>query len=278
MSEGQPRSWTLLARLALAVVLSTVLSVSGMAQQRGDRSMHTFLQEPEPVQISHWAEGRHDLLLIVAIVNPMGPTLYGLDVLHRPGIPVPELVSFSLNPFDVRVQAHATVARDATRAQLAQLVTGDGRDFGVLKSGPPTLIFPNGQIDEAFRQVLRYHLGSTTNPFRTLDRLRRYPLRSYDRIMEEMDDGVVAARGRGQGRPSTTTSRPLSSSELTEYIDILTRPQHMRDELGSFATAWQGAIQFQIDSGNATLARSAMSWQALVPLLTTLTSPENQRR
>lgn len=240
--------------------------------------MLTFLPKPEPLSMGDLVEGRHDLLLIVAIVNPFGPTVYGLDVLQRPGRPRPELVSFSLNPFDVQVLAHATTVRDATRAQLAQAVTGSGQDFGVLNAGPPTLIFPNGQIDDAFLQVLRHKLGNTPDLFRTLDRLRRYPLRSYDRILEEMDGAAAIIRGRGAEPPSAAPKRPVNPTELTEYIDILTSPAHMRDELGSFLEAWKGAIQFQIDSGNATRARSAMSWEALVPVLTAISSPKNQRR
>lgn len=272
------RSRTPFARFALTIVLAVVWSVLGVAQQQGAPSMVTFLTEPEVVPVGDLVAGRHDLLLIVAIVNPMGPTVYGLDVLHRPGRPLPELVSFSLNPFAVTVLAHATVARDATRAELARLVVGGGRDFGVLKAGPPTLIFPNGQIDETFRQMLGHNLSNNTNPFATLERLRRYPLRSYDRIMEEMDDAAAAINERGAVRPSLTTSRLLSSAELTEYVNILTGRDHMRDELESFAMAWQGAIEFQIDNGNAALAKSAMSWQAVVPVLTAMTDPKNQRR
>jgi hypothetical protein len=250
-----------------------------LAQQNGTAPpILTFLPKAEPVPVDDLVAGRHDLLLIVAIVNPLGPTVYGLDVLQRQGRPRPELVSFSLNPFDVTVLAHATAAPDTTRAQLAQAVTEDGGGFGVLAAGPPTLIFPNAQIDEAFRQVLRYKLATTPNLFQMLDRLRRYPLRSYDRIMEEMDGAAATLTPRGAGQPTRAPSRPLNPAELTEYVGILSSPEHMRDELGSFAQAWQGAIQWQVDSGNATLARSAMSWQALIPVLTAMTSPENQRR
>ena len=36
----------------------------------------TFLPKAEPVPVDDLVAGRHDLLLIVAIVNPLGPTVY----------------------------------------------------------------------------------------------------------------------------------------------------------------------------------------------------------
>ena len=86
------RSRTPFARFALTIVLAVVWSVLGVAQQQGAPSMVTFLTEPEVVPVGDLVAGRHDLLLIVAIVNPMGPTVYGLDVLHRPGRPLPERI------------------------------------------------------------------------------------------------------------------------------------------------------------------------------------------
>jgi len=239
--------------------------------------MLSFLPTSKAVPVADLVAGRHDLLLLVAIVNPFGPTVYGLDVLQRSERSRPELVSFSLNPFNVTVLTHADVARHATRGQVAHLVTTNGRDFGFLKAGPPTLIFPNGQMDDVFLQVLGHHLSRRTDLFPTLDRLRRYPLRSYDRIMEEMGDRGGTLAERGDVRPSRT-SRPLTAAERTEYMSILTNTDHMRDELQSFATAWRGAIQFQADSGNADIAKSAMTWDAIVPILTAIASPKNQRR
>ena len=55
----------------LTLVLAMVWSVLGLAQQKGTApQILTFLPKAEPVPVDDLVAGRHDLLLIVAIVNP----------------------------------------------------------------------------------------------------------------------------------------------------------------------------------------------------------------
>lgn len=256
--------------IALLVVLAFA---AGAYAQPARGPVLTYLDSPEQLSLAEFARGRHNLLLMVAIVNPFGPTAYGLDVLQRPGRSGPELVSFSLNPFSVDIQLHARVVGTASRAQMADAVLGSGRDFSILDIGPPTLVFPTA-IDDPFVRVLHRNLAVPSDGFVSLDRLRRFPLRSFDRISEEVEDGLSAALKKP--RTSRAAQRRLTAAELKEYADILLAPAHMRDELGSFAKAWTGAIEFQ-QSGRTGLP-VALPWETLVPLVTAMTSPGATQR
>lgn len=261
----------------VAALLLALWSAVALAQQRTLRTdMLTLLPSPQPVTLADFTAGQHDLLLIVAVVNPFGPTVYGLDVVQRPGQSSRELVSFSLNPFSVTTAVQARVAAGASRAQLAQAAIDSGKDFGVLNAAAPTLVLPNIHIDDSFVKVLIYKLSRNADAFRSLDRLRRYPLRSYDRIMEEVDAGLANITG-GASSDRPAPSRPITPGELAEYADTLLTPAHMRDELESFVMAWQGAIEFQRGQGNAARVPVVLPWENLVPVITTLTSPASGR-
>ena len=75
-----------------------------------------------------------------------------------------------------------------------------------------------------------------------------------DRVSYEMSK---IAPNSGQ----SSKQRSPTDTQLSEILDHICNPEHIKQEFKGFNIAWTGAINFQKERGNVDLANNALSLQ-----------------
>ena len=103
-------------------------------------------------------------------------------------------------------------------------------------------------------------------PLSTLENLNQFPMNVMDRVSHEMSK---IAPNSGQ----STEKQSPTDTQVSEILDHICNPEHIKQEFKGFNIAWTGAINFQKERGNVNLANKhsvcgkSRSYLRLFPLM-----------
>ena len=61
-----------------------------------------------------------------------------------------------------------------------------------------------------------------------------------------------------------------SLEDIDAYLDLVLSGEHLLEEVKALATAWKGAIDFQVQQGSGELAKGALGSERFLPILVKL--------
>jgi hypothetical protein len=204
-------------------------------------------------------------LLVVGIVNPMGPTLTAVIVPGKlkAGNKL-SVIQLMLNPFS---QEAATVG---------QLVLGSKWRpsaiirplFGLPFGSCPTLLLPSIHLDANHSLSLHAEFLQGFEDARdVLQRVSQYLGNPWDRVSQEMNSAFAGVEKSAGG----ARFAPLNGDEATELAGLLLSEQHAKPELQSFLYAWGGSIKFRREQGLPAMADAAMSLETFQDIFLRIT-------
>ena len=204
-----------------------------------------------------------------AIVNPMGPTFMGFAI-GKSNSGDASLLFFSLNPFTQSAKEITTYNFDPLTIDLDLML----REFEIFSAidkflllqksnknefGTPTLLLGvlDANSEEAIKEERLISLSiirHSNDPLSTLQSLNQFPMNVMDRVSHEMSK-IAPNSGQSSEKQSPT------DTQVSEILDHICNPEHIKQEFKGFNIAWTGAINFQKERGNVNLANNALSLQ-----------------
>ena len=197
------------------------------------------------------------LVALGCIVNPYGPTIASLLLLHESNDWA--LYRLILNPFHQEL-TRLRAAKEEESASPNKIIEEQGLGL----TGTPTiLLFASARSDDEIFAGARQVALAVDDFGSTIDSLRRFPGNPWDRITEEVREAekkmveVVKQKKSNPTPPGKTKSkRKPTNHDIDDYLTITLK--NFKEELPAFCSAWNGSIELQKSSGNLELAKTAM--------------------
>lgn len=196
-------------------------------------------------------------LLLGAIVNPMGPTFFGVAAMGEAASK--NLLHFSMNPFAQTVQivgkvSHGSMERN-DYARLHPIFQG----FGC-----PTLFCTSSSLGESERaEVLEAWFRSFDGAANTAEMAMAYLGDPWKRVSKEMEGVFESLKPTKSGVLDFLRKKPHSGTDaIGSFMQASGTVRHLKPELKAFLYAWNGAIEHT----SPVLARDAMKLELAIEL------------
>jgi hypothetical protein len=243
-------------------------SIRGLFSQELNTAVRLF-ENPTHTSTAYVVGQVLTSLLVGGIVNPFGPTLYAVVAVGelRSGVTVP-LVQIMLNPFtqESHKVGEFTIGRIWRPAEVVHAL------FGLEFGSCPSLLLPSVHLkDEESVEVHAEFLRQFEDAHDLLLRVRQHLGNPWDRVFQEIEAATYGLANLADGYAGEANGDPLDEDETREFAALLLSEQHTKPELEAFLYAWNGAIEFQRDQGDAAMAESAMTLKMFLDIFGRIT-------
>ena len=202
------------------------------------------------------------------IFNPMGPTWNLITLVEGrrgPGERAYLVCHRMLNPFASANTLWASIpiqtSDDGIVATVVRLFAANGSEAYPLLGSMPTWLLPatqSGGLGQAAEPALRTYAATYPTDLRaSTSEFREYLGRPWDRLTANQDAAREFLRTHPLTGPDLAETNTESSGvekgqgdgdHLDEWLQVMLDPRHCEPEMTAALQAWDGAIEFQIES------------------------------
>jgi hypothetical protein len=221
-----------------------------MAPPTTSPSIFSWLPKPQPRSVTGLERQMLDTLIVTALVNPFGPTLFALVAIG----PIKmggtfELVRVQLNPFSQSAELVGHLTIKNTWTPKLDLVPA----YKMMGKHCPSLFMVTPLMKDDAQELAADFISKLEGSRQMLDNVRKHYGDPWTRVGEEIEQ--AATRVAEGPKPSP----PLSRTEAEELAGLLLAEKHWEPETHALGHAWKGAIEH-------TALPATMSHQEFLPL------------